>query len=276
MKNFKKLIVVSVLCTAVLALLTACGKPELADENWRADKDGHWHETIDGGRADEEAHKLVDDLCEVCNSRIDVFENGETWLTRYNDHNDMVAWYMYEPDGTVSSDWTCEYVYDEDGGYVSDTQYENGRVIMEDLYTSVYDEEYDETFSYVSQTTVFNEDGSRVVERYDQNGDMVAEQTYDAAGALVSDYIVKHIYNENGELTAIEKYDGETLAENTVYEYNEDGVQTGERSYRNGVLVKEYVFVVEDGWSYASSLIEYHEDGTQTVTEYDEDDMIVG
>lgn len=276
MRSVNKLFFLFVICTAALTLLTACGKPELADENWHVDLNTHWHQAVNGETIDEGAHKLEEDRCTVCNTRFDYFDDGETWLSQYNDHEDMIRWTIYNSDGEIIDDTIYEYVYDKNGEYVSEKQYDNSILSIETFFTTIPGDEYGDDFTYAHESILYLDDGGKIVENYDTEGETIAEKTYDAEGNLISDYTVKYTYSENGFMLSMEKFSGDVLAESIICEYDENYVQTGEKYYEGEKLVKEHVYTVVDGWSYVSSIIEYHEDGTQTVTEYDENDNIVG
>lgn len=80
-------------------------------------------------------------------------------------------------------------------------------------------------------------------------------------------------YTERGELLRISDYDasGKTVTETVfTYEYDTDGNLLHSSTLVDGVLVDAYTYTVVNGESIVSEYIDYLEDGSRSVNDYDE------
>ena len=89
-------------------------------------------------------------------------------------------------------------------------------------------------------------------------------------GEVVYDYVVKNSFNEMELIESIKKYSGEELKVEIKFGYDDEGNSTVDKTYENGVLVKEEYYTNIDGYIYVSKEVFYDEKGNETdVAEYD-------
>lgn len=300
----KKLIATVLILAMMLSLLAACGKNETITENngqnegkretesaepagteaeeivirdWEADKDNHWYLDDQGAQMGLEAHKLDGEGCTVCGAEIEDFGDGEIWVTIYNEQDDAILSVSYL-DGEMVENKKRAYTYDEEGRWSTVAKYSFGVLTEETVFQVINGEDSWECIP--EQTTTYNEDGTKLVEKFDETSWTVAETLYDADGKVVYDYTITNEFNDQSFISSIKKFEGETLAAEITYEYDENENSVADRYYEYGKLVREefYTSVAEEDftYSYVSKVIEYQEDGTQTVTEYDENGDVIG
>lgn len=215
----------------------------VASSLWSVDKDGHWKVCQDCGEIlDAAAHTLVDDCCSECNAEVYVYDD---WASVYlcNEFGDVILSLDYE-DGILVCTQTNEYTYDNAGNLLTATCYTDGQL-------SSYAEFLldDDGFSYVAKETNYNEDGSYDYNEYDQWFNNTLYLSYDADGTLL--YSLR-----------------------TQYTCDDYGTVLYQKAFENDVLTYEMEYAVfedEDGYfTYCSKEIEYFEDGSKLITEYNE------
>lgn len=111
-------------------------------------------------------------------SRTEVYADGTKIEAEYNEYGDNTGRTVYDADGNVESTESWEYTYDGNGNKVEMKYYQDGNLSEETLYKTVTDEDY--SITYPETITTYNEDGSKTVCVYDENGDLVSEEHYDA------------------------------------------------------------------------------------------------
>lgn len=113
-------------------------------------------------------------------SVIDYYEDGTKQVTEYVDMEPMKET-LYNADGTVAKVVTYEYVLEASGDYWDRIlTYVDGRLAVEDRYSVSAD-----GWSYKSGTVEYHEDGTSTVYEYDENEELVHQETYDAQGNLI-------------------------------------------------------------------------------------------
>ena len=90
---------------------------------------------------------------------------GTIFISEYNEYGDWVSNYIEEPDGTVVSDVTFAYEY-EDGVKVRSWSYESGVLAWETHYNAE---------GMIIQEIEYLEDGSTVVYNYDEEGNLIEQ-----------------------------------------------------------------------------------------------------
>lgn len=271
----KKLLAMILISCALWALLGVCTAETAA---WEADIDGHWHSTAAGEKIDFAPHTLDEyDVCTVCAAELTFF-GDETWVAMYNEQGDGILSMTYDADGSLLEDRRIEYTYDADGNWQTQKIYSFGELSSESTFGVVYSE--NDVYTYADQTTYYNEDGTKLIERYNEYFDLIQETLYGPDGALVYDYTVEYEYDGDDVLHSVRKYDGEELVEEILSEYDDDGNLVAERTYAHGKPVREdfYTFADDENFSYSyiSKQIFHNEDGTQTTVEYDENGEEIG
>ncbi len=291
---------------AVLLMISGCKqnqpedtKPTHAPQTqlqWDRDAKEHWRPGADGEKLDAAAHTLEEDVCTVCGSGIVDF--GESvYVYNYNEHEDQIRNSAYE-NGVLVTDWVTEYEYDDAGNYVSVKYYENGTLYQVDGYTVNADGE-----NVIFKCTNYFE-GSYTTTEYDEHGNASIDYCYDADGVQTEEIHYEYELDENGDYyifrstyadlqnntTTVECfnvqgdvisnvfYQGEEQVEASYYEYryDEEGRTIYVGTSDDKMLLEEVfygVFEETDGWyTYMQKYVIYKEDGTKTVTEFNENE----
>ena len=236
-------------------------------------------------------------------------EDGSINVNEYDEQGNTTAVYFYDAEGALSAATYHEHAVNSNGGWyeAKTTEYyydPSGAVDSKHIY------EYNAYSDLVTRTEYDADDNIVYAERYERDynddGDPLWEKTYrndilvheivnyaegsDDSGwwrypEVIIEYddagnkILVSEYGENMEVAKETHYtpDGEIDRELTYeYEVNEDGSWSHIKAYAGDRLVSdsEYAFG-EEGWSYKAKVTEYFEDGSMTVTEYDEYEEIL-
>lgn len=232
------------------------------------------------------------------------FEDGEYYVTEYDEYGDFTQSVLYSADGQILSASYYEYAIDSNG------------------------ERYE-----ARNTEVYTE-GDKLVAEYNEYGDIICRAMYDADGALTREDVWEYEYNEDGDPMWQKQYtdgfltyevtsyivcsddsgymrfpeilidyemDGSKLVSeygsnghvsretyyladgsvdyvfDYVYELDEAGNWSRVQTFENDRLVMdaEYALHEEWGWTYKARTTEYLEDGTFIVCEYDEYETLI-
>lgn len=208
---------------------------------------GSWmgiKEYVNGTLAAEREYSLDADGNTLPLREITYNEDGSWYGIEYDLYGNEVIEIENDADGNVVMDRRFEHDYDAEGNKTLTKTYENGILIEEVEFLFGSDDEG--SWSMSGKTTIYHEDGSKTVSDTDLEATWHTEITYDAAGNVV---------------------------EELRYEYDQDegGNATGSRGYKNGRLFTETQAITgPDGESAGMLWIDYHEDGSKTVSELDE------
>ena len=175
-----------------------------------------------------------------------VTEDGQKLIATYNEHDDILSRTWYDAEGNVTSEDTWEYGYNDDGESMWQKDYVAGVLVYEIIgYAELHTEDY--SMRYPETVIEYYEDGSKLVKFHGSNGEVETETLYNADGSVASVLTYTYETFEDGNWKSIKVYEGETLVRESQYAMG------------------------EDGFSYEETLTEYHEDGTYTVTTFQED-----
>lgn len=296
----------SILLAGVLTLtaFSACSEKHthLSNDPWEFDLSNHWKTCAEcEEHFDEGSHSLDEDNnCTVCGTQIiDWGDTKSAYL--FNEDGDPVNLSDYDADGNLVSQTITRYTYDDNGNLTHSITTIDGTVTEENSYTTANGE------TVLSQNVNYWEDGSKSVSDYDANENAVRVTSYGTSGemewqddyeyALAADgewYEVKCTevstdgskivseQNENGNQTHVVHYDvdGSVIFDRAwEYTYDDEGQWQVVKYYESGVLSTESVYktaATEDGTvTYPETVTAYNEDGTTTVTAYDENDNIL-
>lgn len=180
----------------------------------------------------------------------DILEDGTIYTSTYDTHGENNTRVKIDAEGNVVFEEVYEREYDEEGNMLWEKIYRNGMLASEIVsYAEVTTEDY--WCRYPEQTIEYYEDGTKQVSEYGKNT-MVAREIF---------------YNADGSVGYENTY---------VYETFEDGNWSRIQILKDGKLSVDQEYAVsEDGWSYKIKETEYFEDGSYSVTEYDEWDEVV-
>jgi len=194
-------------------------------------------------------------------------EDGGKQVTEYVDMEPMKET-LYNADGTVEHVITYEYVLEASGDYWDRIlTYMDGRLAVEERYSISQD-----GWNYMSEMVEYHEDGTSTVYEYDENEELLHQTTYTA------DAKYEITQDEYENILTRDKYtlDGTLVfSERNEYGYDDEGQIQWAKEYLDGRLVQEITGYNEgtdetgDSWRYPASVIEYNEDGTKLVTEYE-------
>lgn len=169
--------------------------------------------------------------------------------TEYNEYDYVVYEKVTDADGNVLEIYRNEYEFDDDGYALWSKSYIDD-VLVEEItgfrkVTLKYDFG-DEVINVPQLFIKYYEDGSKYTEEYDDMESVTKETYYDKNGEVTKTFEYKHTYDKNyNPLSTICHLNGRIYSEE-YYEWNED----------------------ETAYKYTS--VQYHEDGSKTVTKYDE------
>ncbi|MBQ9832855.1 MAG: hypothetical protein IJO48_03885 [Clostridia bacterium] len=304
--TFKKTLTAILSCSLTAAMLSACsiagsgnaGHTHSPSDEWDRNAQQHWHACECGEKIDAADHSITDSVCSVCQSKIWDFDDSVE-VCNYNEQGELIRSTLYDADGNASSDIRYEFEYNADNIRISTTVYENGRMIEKTEYATNADGE-----SIAVKITNWLGDGLSVINEYDENGDVTAMYSYDEANKLTFEGHYEYSLTADGEsyqskleehdLTTDTKYaceyneyedilsrifyntDGTVKSsERYEYGYDENGKKLWCKTYTNDILTYEVVSYAsgsdgESSWRYPKKAIEYYDDGTKLVSEYDE------
>lgn len=266
MKNKKNYLSILLSSLLLLCCFTSCkDDAAILDPTWHIGRDQHWQINENGKAVKRAAHVLVENICTVCGATVTELD-GEVWISKTNDKNDTVLWYTYDAKGNLVEDFKYEYTYDKDGNRTSKKTYDHGQLSSELTFGILSGESGN---IYLKQKITYYADGTKKTEIFDETGWAVKQSMHQADGTAIYEYKITNEFNDSGLISRICWYDGETLIAQTDSEYDDDGILIRENTYRSGTLVKQLFYTNLSGFVYVSKKIIYHEDGTQTVTEYD-------
>lgn len=295
----KKLVSFIVVCAMTVAFASACSfHSHTKTDEWTCDAKNHWQICDEcGEKVNVGKHTLNDELmCTVCNSMVADFGDSFTVYT-YDEHDNIVRTAEYDAENNLISENVNEHEYDSNGNLTHTKEYIEGELYSETEYTVGGGE------SSISKYTQYSDDGTKFVNEYDENGNVIKLIDYDADGSvnstsesvyaqdsngewyeksctemykagfkIESEYneyghnISRIIYNADGEITANDSWE---------YTYDGDGYFVTIKEYSFGKLVEESFYkMVTDGdetTNYPERVVSYNKDGGKTVFVYDKD-----
>lgn len=173
------------------------------------------------------------------------------YISEYNEYEDQTARTVMDLDGKVQQKDRFEREYNDEGEAIWEKTYIDDVLVMEITgYKTYTDGEYSVRFP--ESVIEYNEDGSKLVIKYNEQGEVGKEISYNADGTVEAALNYVYEYDTEGNYKNIKTYDGEMLIKDSEYD------------------------ISADGWSYMAKETEYHADGTKTVREYDENDELIG
>ena len=208
---------------------------------WSADAENHWHTTEENEKLDIAAHIIEDGICTVCSYEIIDYEDGTFDVIKYDDNGNEIYCAYYDGAELMSVTET-EYTYDENGNILAEASYTDGVLTYESEYTLDEDD-----YPQLSKSVFYFDDGSKSIDQYNANGDMILNVEYDAEGNIVYQTDYEYKYDDNGQ---------------TIFY----------KAYRDGKVVEDFEYQYgEDGLTYASKMTFINDDGSTTVQEYNSD-----
>ena len=262
---------------------------------WERNGESHWQLDENGAAINEGSHTLDELLnCSVCGAHVLDWGEGYFDVTDYNAYSHILRSTTFE-NGEKTYETTHAYIYDEAGMPLLDLEYiDNEGYLGETVYTV----DGDGILMLVAQTAWF-EDGSYSINEYDEEGNCIRSASFAEDGALVSETVTEYALDDGGwyyewkttvrfesgdtfydernvygdTVRSVNRYADGTAWSDSTYEYEYlDGMTVWSKQYSFGVLVREEFFDEEGS---LKQEIEYWEDGSRTVYEYDaEGDML--
>lgn len=290
-------------CVMIATVLSGCSDShthQLPDD-WNVDLTHHRKACTDCGETVENAEHTLDedDRCTVCGAKVVDWGDSKS-LYLYNDNGDMLKTVDYDLDGKVITETTYQYEYDSDGLLTGSTTTTDGVLVEKYTYTAIDGE------SVVSRYISYADDGTKFTNDYDKYGNVILLVSYDAEGnvdyrseseyALSSDgewyevkctsteqdgYVTVGTFSEDDQIGLV-RYDSEGNIEYSYaweYTYDNNGNRQTMKFYCDDVLKEETIYKTvtteDESTTYPETVTEYHEDGTKTVTTYDENGEVI-
>lgn len=170
-------------------------------------------------------------------------EDGSLAYT-YDDSGNPLSEIRYKPDGSVDVEYAYENVYDLAGNLILKRTFTNGALTQEMEY--IFGSDADGSWSRSGKTIDYHADGGKTIYDEDPKGTWSTNITYNADGKVVQELRYEYLFNENGD-------------------------SIGSKGYDNGRLFTEYMAILDDaGNSIGIRNIDYREDGSKIVREYDD------
>ncbi|MBR3952667.1 MAG: hypothetical protein IKJ82_03530 [Oscillospiraceae bacterium] len=278
MKKFPMLVFALIIAFAVFSGCSESEEPGtvIPEVIWDYDPFEHWQNGENGEKLNAAEHEMGEDfLCKICSCRINDLGGGS-----------------YSING-----------YDENGNTVSFKEYQNGNLLSESELTA------DEEGNFITTHFVlYDPDGSKIVIRYNENGDILEEKGYSPDGSLYfenineyalsdegfsllksslyTDYTEKlkfeSVYNEHNDCIIYTTYGLSGIKISSLeseYEYDEEGRKIYGKTTEYKRLKNEYFFDYyedENGTqSYCCKEIYYNEMGGHTVFEYNQNGEVL-
>lgn len=274
----------------LMLLLSGCAHTHTAD--WEADAAGHW-KTCDCGEKFESGEHTLDEYnrCSACGAEVIAGEES-TDVSFFNEKGNVTACTVYDAEGNVTLAVRNEYTYDESGNVRSVMRYENGVLTVESVFK---DGKPDTRIIHFA-------DGAYEVGLFDENGNIISQVGYNAEEQMTfgiyseyalddygkwyeassttveadgTQYVIE--YNDMGDETAVTVQDPDgNVVRSERYEitYTDSGNHDTRKTYSGDKLIREEIFLFvtdEYGWAnFPGTVTDYHEDGTKTVTTFDE------
>lgn len=287
------LLMLLVMVLPCVGMAETAADPDYPVFEWDRDAKEHWHVAENGEKADAAPHVMQDVFCEVCGSEIWLFDDGYADVSNYDEYGELVRSTSYDEQGVVNYDCAYAYGYDENGNKLWEKQYEQGVFVAEAVYALNAEGE-----NWPVWSASYYDDGTSARNEYDAHGNVIKAYTYDADGAVTYEstseyalnadgwyYEAKQVavmdgtvftteYNEYGDWTyvSIIEADGTVVSEGRFeYEYV-DGVKLSCKHYEADALTLESFY---NEWGGLVKEIEYFEDGTTEVYEFDEEGNLV-
>lgn len=285
-----------VLVLALMLALNACGHTHTGGD-WQATATTHC-KICECGQTYESGEHTLDDLsrCTVCGAEVTDWGDSVD-VTCYDEQGNPVRYLSFDSSDNLITELRIDYTYDSEGNVTSELHYENDVLLEECAYED----------GILVSIISYNDDGTYHISLYDDEGNLTSNVCYNAEGqsngGTYSEYAKdgdgnwyevrattvdvdgsKYVgeYNERGDQIAWITYDPDgNMEHNERYEitYTKEGEKDTVKTYSNDVLVEERIYTMvtyDDGWmNYPGTIIEYHEDGTKTVSEYAENDELI-
>ena len=170
---------------------------------------------------------------------------------QYNPMGDIIVRVWYDDADNETRVDTWEYEYNEAGQDMWQKQYTDGVLVYE---ITGYGEYSNSEFSmrYPECIIEYYEDGTRLEQKYGSNGEIETETSYSVGGDVVEVLTYTYETFEDGNWKAIQVHNGDKL-----------------------VIDKQYAQCSDGSGSYLETETVYNEDGTTTVTTYDEEGNVI-
>ena len=108
----------------------------------------------------------------------------ETIYSEASGYNETEKIILYDADGTTLSEANFEMTFDQDGNLLTRNTYIDGVLAAEEVFEVI---NTDELYTHYCKTqTIYNEDGTKQVTEFDQDGETVSDTLYDANGNAVA------------------------------------------------------------------------------------------
>ena len=170
---------------------------------------------------------------------------------QYNPMGDIIVRVWYDDAGNETRVDTWEYEYNEEGQDEWQKQYTDGVLVYEIIGYGEYNGG-DFSMRYPETVIEYYEDGTRLEQKFGSNGEVATETAYSAGGDVVEVLTYTYETDEDGNWKSIQVHNGDKL-----------------------VIDKQYAQCSDGSGSYLETETVYNDDGTTTVTTYDEEGNVI-
>lgn len=261
------------------------------DAVWDRNPVEHWINSENGEKLHISEHEFDEEgFCTVCKSFVECWTDGGADVCNYDEKYNLTRSTSFDEEGNILFDYVMEYRYDKNDEIIYCATYQNGRLYetYENIEGTVQKEYFEEDGTHQLSITYTGYLGDTIINQwyaYDKE-DNVHYESYtetlldeNGEGYLIretgTDYKtgIKTVgeYDSYMNPLLFEEYDfeGNLLSSREGhYEYSDDGFLLYKKILLNGKPEIEIFFDAET--FYETKKLSYEEDGSYTVTEYDE------
>ena len=166
----------------------------------------------------EEKHSVTTgtDKYTYMSKYIEYRDDGSKRVTLYDEHGNITSSTDYDKEGKEQQTIIYTFVRDDSGNLLSRKKHVNGKLVEEYEYSYYAN---DQTETYISKTTEYNEDSTKTVSTFDENYNTLSIEEYDENGELTSKSTYEYVYDKSGEVVLKKYFEDSELCEETEYAY---------------------------------------------------------
>ena len=297
----KKHLSVLTVFLAVLMLFFGCVPSDFhevyvvpKDAIWDRNPDEHWINSKKGEKLHVAGHEFDEEgFCTVCKSFVEYWTDGGADVCNYDEKYNLTRSTSFDEEGNIFFDYVMEYRYGKNDEIIYCATYQNGRLYetYENIEGTVQKEYFEEDGTHSLSITYTGYLGDTIINQwyaYD-NEDNVHYESYTETllDENSEEYLIRETETDyktgiktvgeydsymNPLLSEEYDFDGNLLSRREgYYEYSDEGFLLYKKILLNGKPEIEVFFDAET--FYETKKLSYEEDGSYTVTEYNEEGL---
>ncbi|MBI4946431.1 MAG: hypothetical protein HY840_08525 [Bacteroidetes bacterium] len=172
-----------------------------------------------------------------------VKKGASTGSERYvfNEIGNMIEQSIYNPDGTLFSNFTC--TYDGNGNKIEQNRYTNGILFRRSTFTL-------DNNGNCTEETMYKPDGKlfrKFIYKYDDKGNKIEKNAYKPDGSITEKFTYKYDNNSN-EIEENRFIADGSIADKSTFKYDDNSNKTEENKHNpNGSIAYTSTFKYEYG-----------------------------